>query len=381
MTWAGLLQVLLMGAFGSLFLNTCKSHEHTAAKVVGAESETWVKGVASQVSVAPVAMRELHGKLTTNGRVAYDDSQVAHVFSAVTGRITHIHAQPGDHVTRGAKLATIQSPDVGVASADVDKAHAVSFAAEADFKRKQALFKAGAVAQRDLEAAVDTYEVALAELRRAEEKYALFGGGAYDPNIVRGSYELGAPIAGEVVSRFVNPGMEIIGQYQGGSASELFTVANLKSVWVVADIYEADVGRVVAGMNVALRVEAYPDQVFTGAVEWVSDMLDPTARTARLRCAIPNPDGLLKPDMFAAVTIASRGHMVLTVPRQSVTRLGEKTVVYVQTGQNDAGDRRFMRRPVIVDEAEEGGDLPVLHGLNAGDTVVTQGVDYLVGKI
>ncbi len=381
MTWAGLLQAVLLGMLGSLCLSTCKAHEHVTLPVIGAESEMWVQAVPSHVVVAPVTLRELHGKLVASGRVTYDDAQVAHVFSPVTGRITQIHAQPGDHVGKGAKLATIASPDVGVASADVDKAHAVSFAAEADFKRKQALFKAGAVAQRDLEAAVDIYEVALAELHRAEEKYTLLGGGAYDPNTVRGTYDLVAPIGGEVVSRFVNPGMEIIGQYQGGAASELFTIANLTGVWVVADIYEADVGRVVAGMNVSLQVESYPQHPFEGVVDWVSDVLDPAAKTARLRCVIKNPEGLLKPDMFAAVTIASRGKMVLTVPRQSLTHLGEKSIVYVQTGQNDAGDKRFIRRPVIVDEAEEGDDVPVMHGLNAGDIVVTQGVDYLVGKI
>lgn len=368
---------------GGLVLSACHSREKAALPPVpvGAETEAWVPAIGDKVKVVPVDMHELHANIVTTGRVTYDDSRVSHVFSPVTGRVVHIHAQPGDRVAQGAPLATIVSADIGVASSDVDKAQAVLTAAQADFNRKKNLFGAGAVAQRDLEAAADNYEIAAAELHRAQAKSRLLGARSSDANVVTDRYTLVSPIGGEVVSRFVNPGMEIAGQYQGGSGTELFTVADLDVVWVVADIYEVDVSRVQPGLGVFAHVESYPNKQFSGTVDWLSDVLDPITRSAPMRCVIQNPNGLLKPDMFATVTVASHGNKVLTVPRASIVHLGEKTMVFVQTGKNDAGDRRFVRRPVIVDEAEDGDQLPVMHGLGVGDVVVTEGVEALASDM
>src|SRR5262249_10954449 len=152
---------------------------------------------------------------------------------------------PGARVKKGAALAIIESPDVGNAFADLAKAQADLIAAEHDFRRQKELYEAHAGSQRDFEAAEDNYGKAKAEMERARRKAALFRKAGGD-DVTQG-FTLRAPIDGEVISRSVNPGAEVQGQYSGGTAVELFTIGELDSVWVLADVFEMDLGRVAKG--------------------------------------------------------------------------------------------------------------------------------------
>ena len=141
-----------------------------------------------------------------------------------------------------------------------------------------------------------------------------------------------------MIARNVNPGAEVQGQYSGGTAVELFTVGELDSVWVFADVFEMDLARVQRGAPVSIKVVAYPDKAFAGKVDWISDALDPTSRTARVRCSIPNPSRELKPEMYATVAISVAAPAVAALPRASLLRIGDQTVVFV-------ADRQRARRP------------------------------------
>src|SRR5262249_15380098 len=148
--------------------------------------------------------------------------------------------------------------------------------------------------QRDFETAQDNHRKAKAEMERARHKAALFRRAAGD-DVTQG-FTLRAPIEGEVIARNVNPGVEVQGQYSGGTAVELFTVGELDSVWVLADVFEMDLARVRRGAPVTIKVVAYPDRAFQGQVDYITGALDPTTRTARIRCSIANPDRALKPE-------------------------------------------------------------------------------------
>jgi cobalt-zinc-cadmium efflux system membrane fusion protein len=323
----------------------------------------------ARLSTSTVDEQSVSGTLVTSGKIAFDDLRVEHVFSPVSGRVTKIEAQLGERVKKGQALAVIDSPDLGLASADVAKAEADLIAAEHDFKRQQALLAVHAVAQRDFDAAEDNVKKARAERARAAQKARLLGRG----DGVGQSYVLRAHIDGEVVGRNLNPGTEVAGQYGGGSAVELFTLGEVEKVWVMADAYEADLGRVKPGAKVSVKVVAYPDRSFEGVVDWVSGALDPATRTAKLRCTIDNPEKLLKPEMLATVSVAVPGKKRLAVPRDAVMHLGEQTVVFVPSGQTADARLRFERRPVVVDEQEPGAFVPVLRGLDKGEQVVSGG--------
>jgi len=333
----------------------------------------------AKVQIEAVARHTVGNEITTSGKVSFDDLRVAHIFSPVTGRIQRILAEPGTRVKKGAALATIESPDVGNAFADVGKAQADLIAAQHDFQRQKELYEAHAGSQRDYESAQDNFSKAKAEMERAKQKARLFRASSADA--VSQEFTLRAPIEGEVIARAVNPGAEVQGQYSGGTAVELFTVGELDSVWVFADVFEMDLARVKVGAPVSIKVVAYPDKVFAGKVDWIASALDPVNRTARVRCSIPNPSRELKPEMYATVSIAVDAPEVAAMPRSALLRIGDQTVAFVELGAAPDGRLKFSRRIVAVNEDEGNDYLPIVRGLNLGDQIVTSGAILLSGML
>ena len=333
----------------------------------------------AHIVVGTLDEQDVDDTILSSGRVTFDDQRVAHVYSPVTGRVARIEASLGERIHRGQALAVITSPDIGQASSDLGKADADLIAAEHDFKRKKDLFDAHAASQADYEASEDNYRKAKAEKERAYQKAFLLRTGNVD-NVSQG-YTLSSPIDGELIARSVNPGIEVQGQYGGGTAVELFTVGELDRVWILADVYEMDLARVKVGARVTVKVIAYPGKVFDGRVDWVSGALDPASRTAKVRCTFENPERLLKPEMYATVSISVEEKKALALPKGAVLRLGDATVVFIEVGKTPDGRVKFERLPVKVDEGEGSQWLPVEHGLDKGTPVVTQGAILLAGMI
>jgi cobalt-zinc-cadmium efflux system membrane fusion protein len=334
----------------------------------------------SQIAVAPVGVELVHSTIAAGGKITFDDLRVAHVFSPVTGRVTRVLAEPGQKVKKGTPLVAIASPDVSTASSDLAKANADLQAAEHEYNRQKELYEAHAGSRKDLETAEDNFRKGKAEYDRAKQKTQLLRSGSID-NVTQ-EYTLRAPIDGEIIARNVNPGIEVQGQYAGGNpAVELYTIGELATVWVIADVFEVDLPRIQKDADVSLKVVAYPGKTFKGKVDWVSGALDPTSRTAKVRCTLPNPDRELKPEMYATVSIGVAGERSLAVPRPAILRLGEQTVVFVQSGAAPDGRVRFERRPVKVDEEDTGDFVPIAAGLKAGEKVATSGAILLAGLI
>jgi cobalt-zinc-cadmium efflux system membrane fusion protein len=332
----------------------------------------------AKIDVQEVTGQDVDDTILTSGRVALDDLRSGHVFSPVTGRVVKIEAQLGQRVKKGDPLATLESPDIGNTVSDVHKAEADLIAAQHDYERKKDLFEQKAGSAADLEAAEDSYRKAKAEIERARQKQSLLRVGSADA--VTQMYTLTSPIDGEVLMRNINPGIEVQGQYSGGATQELFTVGELDKVWVLADLYEMDISRVHVGTPADVTVVAYPDKVFKGQVDWVSGMLDPSTRTAKVRCTFDNPERLLRPEMYATMQISVDQKRALAIPRNALLRLGEYKVVFVQVG-DDPGRVRFQRVPVDVDEGEGSPWLEVKHGLESGQKIVVNGAILLSQKV
>ena len=342
-------------------------------------NEVWI--TARQIQEAGILTTEVGNRavgnaLATTGRVAFSDTRVAHVFSPVTGRVTNCLVSLGQTVRRGDPLAIIQSPDLASAVSDLEKADADLVAAQRDFERQKELYDAHAAAQRDLEAAQSSYSKAKSERDRAARKTALLS----TSNRGGQDYILRAPIDGDVVGRTAALGMEVQGQYSGGNAPELFTIGNLNPVWILADVFEVDLPRVKIGAPAAVNIVSYPGRQFTGTVDWISGALDPATRTAKVRCTIANRDRLLRPEMYATISIAIDAHQRLAVPRTAVVRLGDQMVAFVDKGVAPIGGERFERRIVSVDENEAGDFVPVTDGLKSGERVVSSGAIILTGS-
>jgi membrane fusion protein, heavy metal efflux system len=328
--------------------------------------------VNAQITIAHVEEEVVGKAIESSARIVFDENRVGHVFSPVTGRVTQILAQLGEHVKKGQTLAIITSPDMGNAVSDVYKARPAVIQTEKELKRQKELYAAQAGPLRDLEAAQANYDQAVAELQRAQEKLRLLER-TFHTDHVSQFFPLQSPIDGEVMARAINPGLDVQGQYSGGTTQELYTIGSEGDLWVLADVYEQDLPRVKVGAPVQVTTVAYPDQVFSGKVDWISGTLDPVMRTVTVRCTLENPGGLLKSQMYATVAIQTEGKRTLAIPRDAVLHFGDKQMVIGV----DPVANRYVREPVILDEDQVGNWVPVLHGLQPGDQIVTSGAILL----
>jgi len=364
-----------------LLPTACQPNAKAAADAPPA-GEAWLppqKAKEAGITFASVGYDELGKTILAAGRVTFDDRRVAHVFSPVTGRVTRFMAELGQHVKKGDPLAVIASPDLGSAFSDMMKAQADLVQSKKEFERQGELYEAHAGSQRDFEAAENAYLRAKAELERAEQKTHLLYSGS-DRKLTQ-DYLLPSPISGQVIARSVNPGFEVQGQYNGGSAPELYTIGELDQVWVLADVFEMDIPRIEIGAPVTVRVVSSPGRVFDGKVDWISGAIDPASRTAKVRVVLENEDRALRPEMYASVAITAPGHKALAVPRSAVLRQGDQTVVLIHTGAAPDGSLKLERRPVQVDDEGGDGELEVIHGLQEREEVVTSGGILVLGML
>jgi cobalt-zinc-cadmium efflux system membrane fusion protein len=326
--------------------------------------------VTTAVSDAPLPV-----VLKATGSVQPVDSRVAHVRPLAHGRIQSIDVKVGDRVERGQQLATFDNIEAGEAAARYDAARAdlgrlrVQLAAvikQAERARK--LAEIGAVPQKDYEAAlaeqqqteasVHGQEAAVDGLAAQLKRYGV-AAAAGDRTV---SSSIRAPFAGVVIRATAAPGDVV------DAASELLAVADISRVYVQAQIYEKDLGRVRVGQVAAITVDAYPGMCFSGRVTAIGDSVDPQTRTVAVRCEVANGKRELKLDMLATVDLPTTAtERVLAIPPDAIQTLEDRSVVFVKTG-----DSTFVVRPVAVGRATP--DLTeVTHGLNVGDIVVTRG--------
>jgi len=297
----------------------------------------------------------------TTGRLAWDEERTARVFPPVGGRVSRLLAAVEQRVGRGAPLAELLSADFGQAQADAGRAATDLAAAERTLERAQLLFDNGAAPRKDLEAAQADRDRARVESERTKTHLALLGGrlGEVDPR-----YVLRSPIAGVVVDRALNPGLEV----RPDGSTPLFTLSDPGHLWVYLDVNEKDVGHVRPGMVFELQSAAYPGRTFSGKVDVVGDTLDPATRTVKVRGSVANPDRLLKAEMYVDVELHDpTARPSLAVPSAAVVSSGERRFVFVEEGTG-----RFRRQPVTPGP-ERAGKTEILSGLSSGQRVVVEG--------
>ncbi|HEX5819211.1 MAG TPA: efflux RND transporter periplasmic adaptor subunit [Gemmatimonadales bacterium] len=314
--------------------------------------------------------------------IALDETHTARVGSMVEGRVVSVEREVGDRVTAGMLLGALHSPVVHEAWAAYRTALAerrrqtseLAFAREAE-ARASRLFADKAISAQELQRAEanrraidEALDMTATELRRAEEELEHLGvTNADDPTGESGeTIPVRAPLGGVVLERLVTPGTAVT------PGLPLFVVSDLSSLWVLVEIDESRLSRVSVGRPVHVRVSAYPDEEFTGTVSFVGDVVNPRTRRVTVRCVVGNPDGRLKPEMFAtAVLDTGAERRVVTVPASAVHDLQGKTVVFVREASGG-----FRERVVSVGP-ERDGEMEVLEGLRAGEPVATAGAFLL----
>jgi len=299
-------------------------------------------------------------ELTATGTVLPDVSREIPVISMANGKVVDIKARLDDNVKKGQLLLKVQSPDVTSAFNTYVKASNDEQMAHKAFLRTDDLFKHGAISQAMVEQAEDTEKNAKADLNAAEEQLQTLGVDKAHPSSVVPVY---APISGVIVAQNVsNAGAA--GVSLSGSANA-FTIADLSTVWIVADVYENDISKLALGQEAKIKLNAFPDRRLTGKISDIGPILDPSLRTAKVRIEVANP-GFLKLGMFATATFTGRNtetHAV--VPADAVLHLHDREWVFLP-----AGGSQFKRTEVHAGRMIDAGHQEILSGLAPGQQVV-----------
>lgn len=345
----------------------------------------------ANIEVAAAAVTRVPGTLAVTGSVTPDEARVAHVRPLARGVVEQIAVSLGSRVTAGQTLLTYDNIELGqlvgqflTEQAALRQTRTDQQVRRTSLDRAEALIKIEAIAQQELDvrrAEVANAEAAVASAQArvsgVEEQLHRFGLSDADlkalapdskeaPHRVGSHSTLRAPFAG-VVTKLNAANGEVV-----EPADEVFTIADISTVWVLADVYEKDLSKVTRDGTVAITVDAYPDRVFTGRITHVSDLIDPTTRTARVRCVVENKDGALKLDMFAKVMLGTREDgQALAVPADAVQQVEGQAVVFTQESAT-----RFVRH--VVQIGRRSGDLvEILSGVDEGQRVVGKGSFYL----
>jgi membrane fusion protein, heavy metal efflux system len=396
MIYRGKLQVLFLPSLLMIvLLGGCKRAANAPANTSAPQTGTPISQSAQSkaIEIETVAQQSIAGVIPATGKILVPEDRIAVIGPVNQGRIVKLYAGQGSKVRKGQKLADLESADIDQAEADYLKALAdyenarrSSTAevklAQATYDRTKLLYEKTITAGKNLQTAEHDLEVAKASAENslAGTKAALTAArrhllilGLKDSTIdalatrpdLAAGFSLNSPIDGIVVERTATIGATV------GTDANLFKIIDISRVWVDANVFEKDLQRVRLGQQVKLTVPAFPGSTFSGKVILVSTVVDPETRSVKVRTEVPNPDGRLKPDMFANVEIITNvNRAAISVPQSAVLNDDGKMVVFVAEGDG------YKKRPVTVG-IQNDDRVEIVEGLNAGDKIVVKG-NYLL---
>jgi multidrug efflux pump subunit AcrA (membrane-fusion protein) len=303
------------------------------------------------VRTAGVERGDLTRRIRTVGRVAWDERRVAHVHTKVQGWVEQLHVQyRGQQVERGQPLLEIYSPDL--VSTQEELLIAARYRDATASSPVEDVRRGGASMFKATRRRLELWDIPEPVIERLLET-----------GTIRKTLTLVAPASGVVIDLRVREGMEV------GPAQNLYTIADLSRVWVLADIYENELPWVEVGRHGRVELAYLPGRTFHGMTTYIDPFLDPETRTARVRLELENPEGVLKPDMFADVTLDSETRQdVLIIPDEAVIRSGTRNLAIVALGEG-----RFRPREVEIGLDSGDGRVEVRDGLAEGEQVVVSG--------
>lgn len=328
-------------------------------------------GLANNLKVGTAQIADLKGTLQVAAHVETDARRIARVGSPVAGRILRLIVFEGQKVNAGTVLATLHSTDLSDAQMQLIKAESQQELAAAGVSRAEQLVAADVIGRAELErrraeqlqaaTAVSAYRTQLrglgmteAQIRQVETNRRLSA-----------DYPIVSPRSGTVLKRDVTVGQVV------QPADPAFTIADLSSVWIVANVPEEEGAVLQQGMEVNVRVPALPTEEIHGRLSYVSPIVDPSTRTIAVRMDVANAGGILKPDQLASMTFTGKSQKQLTVPNTAVVREEDKDHVFVRIGQG-----RYILREVVLG-AEENDRRAVVSGITASDSLVLDGAFHL----
>ena len=331
--------------------------------------------------VEPVTRSDFRTHRDFPGLVQPNQRNMVEITTLVRGRVVDVYADLGQEVKTNAPLAILYSSELGLAQSAYLKAKAKLNLAEQSYSRAKFLLQEKVIGEAEAQRRQAELLSIQAEANEAHDRLKLLGMNDDEFRRLERSREIRsvvpivAPFAGRVIGRKLTRG-EVV-----ETTDNLFVIADLSEVWVLANIPEKDIPFVHAihasgGMHADVRVNAYPGEIFKGRITYVGDVLDPSTRTMQLRLELPNKDGRLKSEMFASVRLYSESQPDrLAVPEAALQRDQGRTFVFVQRNASE-----YEVRDVKVGESN-GTLISILTGLDEGEPVVTHGAFILKSEL
>ncbi len=314
-----------------------------------------------RVTVSPAHAEAVSAKLVLPAIVESDPARTAAVLTPLGGRVLEIKVALGDRVRQGQVLAVIDSPDLGQAYDDNDKAADASQLTQKNLARQEEQFKLGTASNRDLDQARSDNAQAASEYARTQARLKTLGVPA-EKQQHSTLLPVRAPVAGSITTLSLARGNMI-----NDPTQPIMTVADLSTVWVTALVPEKDIAAAAKDEDADVALSAYPGRVLHGKVSFVSDIIEPDSRRDKLRIAFPNADVSLKPNMFATVTLSGPKEMRVVLPTSALLMNNDRTTVFVATAP-----WTFERRTVAA-RLQEGPTVAIDSGLKDGEQVVVKG--------
>jgi len=332
------------------------------------------------LGIAPAQAMSFRGEQITDGNIAYNDDTTTPVFSPFSGQVTRIIANLGETVKKGDPLLVVAASEFAQARSSLITARAQVTLATANEKRLHALYDAKAAARKDWQQSQADLVTAQSNLQAVQNQLRILGKSDSEITALENSATAAmpnpdavvrAPVAGTITQRQVGLGQNIQ-SVSAGAANPLFTIGNLSRVWLVANVREADAPLMRIGQRVEVHVLAFPDRIFKAKISWVAPAVDPNTHRLPVRAEINNPDGALKPMMFANFSIVTGEEVTsVGVPQSAVVYEGSNAHVFVENG-----DGTLAIRPIQIGRIS-GDMLEVASGLKAGEKIVTHGTLFI----
>jgi cobalt-zinc-cadmium efflux system membrane fusion protein len=313
--------------------------------------------IAKMMEIDSAIISPLVKSINLTGKVGFNEDHVVKVFPLVSGISQDVKVALGDYVQAGQVLAVIRSSEMAGYSTDLITAETNARVAKKSLEAAEDMYKSGLLSLKDYMSAQATYEQAEASLLKSKRILNLNGGGTTGTTIIK------SPISGFVVEKLLNNNMAI----RPDNTNNLFTISDLRTIWVTANVYESNIPFVKTGDSVEVTTISYPDKVFYGKVDKIMNVLDPTSKVMKVRIVLSNPDYLLKPEMYANVTVLSKAEgssKMLCVPSRSLIFDNSQYYVLVYKSNSD-----ISIRPVVTGNTA-GDKTYIKDGLRPGEKVI-----------
>ena len=335
---------------------SCHEHKEDAKPAKFVLSDT----MAKMITLDTVSNCNIDNALTLSGQVSFNENSVIKVFPRSSGQVIESKITLGDKVRKGQILAVIRSADVAGNYADLSGADADIAIAKREMKNQQSLYQNGIASEKDYEEAKQNYQKALSAKEKIQSSININSGTS---SAASGVYQLVAPIDGYIVEKKVNAGDFI----RSDMGDNLFTISDLKNVWIWANVFEADISRVHEGDDAQVTTLAFPDKVYEGKIDQISQVLDPENKAMKVRISLGNADLSLKPQMFAKVTVATQeSQQALCIPFSSIITDDGKNYIVSYYSKDSLKVKQVDLLQVSGNKAYINGDV------KQGDKLVTK---------